>query len=198
LYDELDLVIIELETNPQFYYDDSEDDITHHVVSMLKMRNYLASQGTASGGSVDITVSAHDPSWTWIGEAKIYKTIDNLREGFLQLTTRYRNANPNFAARGLLAYTKREDPAGLLKDWEDEVTKQNLGGFTLDNCTRRGKLAFYTTHIDKSSGLPVKIRHCAICLYHLPEDKSGRTAQKYKARRQPAATATASSQQNSP
>jgi hypothetical protein len=183
LYDEMDIVISSLEENPQHYYDDNEDKITHSIVSMLKMRNYSATQGTTSGGNVDITVKCINPLWSWIGEAKIYASLKNLQEGFLQLTTRYRNASPVFASRGLLAYTKRPDPAAHLKEWDEHVTKLSLPDYTRSECTRRPGMAFITTHKDSSSGKPVKIRHNAIALHHLPEDRSGREAAKYKKRR---------------
>jgi hypothetical protein len=182
LYDELDLILTKLETNPQFYYSDDEDKITHSIVTMLQMRNYAATQGTTSGGNVDITVIGPNPQWSWIAEAKIYNSLTALREGFLQLTTRYRNANPIFADRALLAYTKRDDAAGHLKNWDDEVQNLGLINYSRSNCNRRGSLAFYTSHKDKSTSQTITIRHTAICLYHLPEDKSGRNAKKYKGR----------------
>lgn len=183
LYDELDMVISTLEENPQHHFDDNEDKITHSIVSMLKMRNYSATQGTTSGGNVDITVKCLNPMWSWIGEAKIYATLKNLSEGFLQLTTRYRNASPMFASRGLLAYTKRPDPTALLKEWDAHVAELNLAEYVRSECPRRPGLAFITTHRDSSSGQPVTIRHNAVALHHLPEDRSGRTAAKYKVRR---------------
>jgi hypothetical protein len=151
---------------------------------MLKMRNYSATQGTTNGGNVDITVKGHNPLWSWIGEAKIYASLKNLQEGFLQLTTRYRNASPIFASRGMLAYTKRPDPTAHLKEWDDEVAGQKLPDYSRADCTKRPGMAFLTTHKDASSGQPVKIRHNVIALHHLPEDRSGRTAKKYKARRE--------------
>jgi hypothetical protein len=182
LYDEMDIVINALESNPQHYYHDDEDKITHAIVSMLQMRNYNASQGTTSGGNVDITVNGPDAAWDWIGEAKIYKSLADLREGFLQLTTRYRNASPNYSCRGILAYTKRSDAAGHLATWNVEVSGMGLDEYDISACSKRGSLAFHTTHKDKSSGLPVKIRHNAVCLHHFPMDKSARGASKYKGR----------------
>lgn len=182
LYDDLDIVINELEANPQHYFDDEEDKITHVIVSMLRMRNHKASQGTTSGGNVDITVDGPQQGWNWIGEAKIYKSLTDLNEGFLQLTTRYRNASPNHSMRGIVAYTKRPKAAELLADWHAELVEKKLDGFASSACVRRGALAFHTTHKDHSTGLPVAIRHIAVCLHHLPKDKSGRSAAKYKGR----------------
>lgn len=179
LYDDMDLIIVNLESNPQFYSKDEEDRITHDIVTMLKMRNYAASQGTTSGGNVDLTVSGSNPAWSWIGEAKIFKSVTDLREGFLQLTTRYRTASPNYACAGILAYTKRINAAGCLHDWEEAIRGMELEDLEFSECTRRGKLAFYTTHKHEATGLPIKIRHNAISLHHLPKDKSGRTAAKH-------------------
>jgi hypothetical protein len=184
LYDEMDIVISTMEENPQHYYDDDEDKITHSIVSMLKMRNYSATQGTTNGGNVDITVKGSNPLWSWIGEAKIFSSISHLNEGFLQLTTRYRNASPIFAGRGILAYTKRPDPTVHLKEWDEHVRSLKLEDFSLSDCLKRPGYAFFTIHKDQSSGQLMKIRHNAIALNHLPEDRSGRTAAKYKARRQ--------------
>lgn len=183
LYDDMDIVISTLEENPQHYFEDEEDKITHSIVSMLKMRGYCATQGTTAGGNVDITVSGPKPLWSWIGEAKIYSSLTSLDEGLLQLTTRYRNISPLFASRGILAYTKRRDPTALLKEWDDHVQTKDLVGLVRIECEKRPGLAFITVHKDDASGQLVRIRHNSIALYHLPEDRSGRNAAKYKKRR---------------
>lgn len=181
LYDNIDKAIGKLEENPQFYEKVGEDKITHEIANMLSMAGYDARQGETSGGNVDLTVRGYKSAWSWIGEAKIYKTIDDLREGFLQLSTRYRNASPVHAKAGILAYTKRADAAACLRTWLEEISKMGLPDFSVAECARRGALAFYTTHKHEASGLPIHVRHTAICLYHLPKDGSGRNAQKYQA-----------------
>lgn len=180
LYDNIDRVIGKLEQNPQFYTLAEEDKITHEIANMLSMAGYDARQGETNGGNIDLTVKGYKSAWSWVGEAKIYKTIDNMREGFLQLATRYRNASPVNARAGILAYTKRADAAGCLKAWHEEISKMGLEGFSVAECPRRGPLAFYTTHKHEASGLPIHIRHAAVCLYHLPKDASGLQAQKYQ------------------
>jgi hypothetical protein len=180
LYDNIDKVIGKLEENPQFYEKVGEDKITHEIANMLSMAGYDACQGETSGGNVDLTVKGYKSAWSWVGEAKIYKTIDDLREGFLQLSTRYRNASPVHAKAGILAYTKRADAAACLKAWLEEICQMGLADFSVGECTRRGALAFYTTHKHEASGLPIHVRHSAVCLYHLPKDESGRNAQKYQ------------------
>jgi hypothetical protein len=181
LYDNIDKAIGKLEQNPQFYDAVGEDKITHEIANMLSMAGYDARQGETSGGNVDLTVQGYKSAWSWVGEAKIYKTIVDLQQGFLQLATRYRNASPVHAKAGILAYTKRADAAGLLKEWLEEISKMGLPDFSVEVCKRRGGLAFYSSHKHEASGLPIQVRHTAISLYHLPKDKSGLNAQKYQA-----------------
>lgn len=180
LYKDLDLVISELELNPQHYQNDCEDKLTAFIISMLKMKGYDASHGTTGGGSKDITVNGSAPSWSWIGEAKIYNSITDLREGFLQLSTRYRNVDPLKSCGGLLAYTRREYAADLMDKWKKAVGKIPLRNFRVCPCPSRDRLGFISVHDHISSGLPFEVRHLAICLYHRPLDKSGRTAKKYQ------------------
>lgn len=187
LYEEIDIVISKIERNPQFYYDDEEDKITHHIVTSLQDRNYDAEQGAAGGGSVDITVSGKEDLWSWIGEAKIYRSLKDLQEGYAQLTTRYRTASPNFNCRGMLVYIQRKDAAKLMKEWGEDLAKMGLDDYGRSNCSKRPMLAFFTTQKDASSGTPMLIRHNGICLYHIPEDKSGRNATKHITRRKAAA-----------
>jgi hypothetical protein len=181
LYDNIDKAIGKLEQNPQFYEEAEEDKITHEIANMLSMAGYDARQGETNGGNIDLTVKGYKSAWSWIGEAKIYKTIDNLREGFLQLSTRYRTASPVHAKAGILAYIKRKDAAGCLKVWLDEISTMGLDEFSVAQCGRRGALSFYTTHKHEASGLPIQVRHSAISLYHLPKDRSALAAQKYQA-----------------
>ncbi|WP_016834616.1 hypothetical protein [Herbaspirillum lusitanum] len=180
LYDDLDLVISKLESNPQYYADDGEDKITNAMANMLTMTYYDASHGSTAGGSVDLTVKGKNPLWTWIGEAKIFSSITDLKEGFLQLTTRYRTGSPNNSQGGILAFTKRPLAADLMRDWQNTVRDMSLPDFSERICERRSGLAFYTTHKHEASGIPFRIRHNAVSLYFHPKDKSGRAAAKYK------------------
>ncbi|WP_063800889.1 hypothetical protein [Burkholderia ubonensis] len=182
----LDYAITRLEENPQHHQNDNEDALTEKLVTSLQMAGYDATHGTSGGGSKDLTVRWKNPQWTWIGEAKKYKSLADVREGFLQLTTRYRTANPLFTRGALIAYTLRPKAATLLEEWIQEAanvaagTKVPLDNFRVEDCPLRPKLAYNSFHDHVATGLPCQIRHMAVVLYHLPEDKSGRTAQKYK------------------
>lgn len=180
-YDDLDLVVSQLESNPQLYRGDGEDKLTGIIVANLTLMGYAATHGTTGGGAKDFTVIGKNPTWSWIGEAKIFDSVANLREGFLQLITRYRNVNATKARGGLLAYTFRPKPAALLKGWIEEAQKMGLDNFKITDCSRRPGLAFHSEHEHEATGLPFDVRHLAIALYFQPKDKSGRTAKKFKA-----------------
>ncbi|WP_186057332.1 hypothetical protein [Burkholderia gladioli] len=184
----LDLAINALEENPQHHQTDNEDALTEKLITSLKMAGYDATHGTAGGGSKDLTVKWKNPQWTWIGEAKKFKTLNDVREGFLQLTTRYRTSNPLYTRGALIAYTFRPKASLLLKEWMNEAVvvaadaSVQLDNFRVENCSRRPLLAYNSSHDHVATGLPCQIRHIAVALYHLPQDKSGRTAKKYKAK----------------
>lgn len=181
VYDNIDKAFGKLEENPQHHSPEEvgEDKITNSIADMLVMAGFDARQGQTQGGNIDLTVKGKKSGWSWIGEAKIFRDTNALREGFLQLSTRYRNASPLKAQAGILAYTKRKNAAGCLAEWQAEVANMGLDGFSISPCSRRGQLAFYTIHNHEASGLPIRVRHTAIVLYHLPKDKSGLSAQKY-------------------
>ena len=185
-YEMLDYAIARLEENAQHHQGDSEDALTVKLTNLLQMAGFSATHGTTGGGNKDLTVSWLNPDWSWIGEAKKYKSLTDVKEGFLQLTTRYRNANPLYTRGGLIAYTFRPKAATLLKEWMDEAAKVanetnvKLDSFRVDECARRPKLAYNSYHDHVASGLECEIRHLVVALYHLPEDRSGRTAKKYR------------------
>ncbi|KAB0598080.1 hypothetical protein K8O84_10595 [Cupriavidus pauculus] len=189
-YQTLDFTIALIEENPQFQQDRSEDELTDQIVRSLKIAGYDVTQGTTGGGNKDITVKWRNPMWSWIGEAKIYKSIASLREGFLQLITRYRTSDPRHTQGGLIAYTFRPKAAQLLKEWMDEVvTVPEAEGIKVEQCNIKRDLAYITIHDHVATGLPCRIRHVSVALYFLPQDKSGRTAKKYARRRKAATTA---------
>ncbi|HGO6081719.1 TPA: hypothetical protein ACK3PA_006215 [Burkholderia cenocepacia] len=194
-YEVLDFAIARLQANPQHHQEDSEDGLTVKLMNLLEMAGFAVTTGTTGGGNKDLTVGWLNPEWTWIGEAKKFNSLTDVREGFLQLTTRYRNANPLYARGGLVAYTLRPKAAALLKEWMEEApnvandTKVKLDNFRVEDCKRRPGLAFNSFHTHVASGLECEIRHMAVVLYHLPEDKSGRTAKKYQPARNAASAA---------
>lgn len=184
LYKDIDLAVSELESNCQLMQDDSEDKLSGFIVSQLKRAGHNASLGTTGGGNKDLTVLGKQPTWSWIGEAKKYGSLTNLHEAMLQLVSRYKNVDATKNCGGILAYIFRPNARKLMDDWQVSVhkTKTNLEGLKITACQQRKNLAFYTTHNHSSSGLPVTIRHIGISLHFAPQDKSARSAKKYKAK----------------
>ncbi len=183
LHSDLDQIVREMEREPNRHSDADEDGLTYHVATALRQRFYSAHQGKSSGGSVDLTVTGRRPAFSWTGEAKIFNTLTAVRQGFLQLDTRYRPADIENAKVGMLIYINRPKAANLMGEWREEMEKMGLAAMTTSDCAQRPNMAFYSFHAANYSGLPVSTRHMGVALYHLPEDKSGLTAKKYKKRR---------------
>jgi len=182
LYEDIDIAIVELESNPQLMQGDEEDKLSAFIISQLKRAGYSASLGTTGGGNKDITVLGREPSWSWIGEAKIYRSVTNLHEAFLQLATRYRNADPTKACGGVLAYIFRPKARQLMIEWKSAVgeTVMELNDFTISPCDQKSDMTFYTSHEHVSSGMPFKVKHIGVNLHFQPLDKSARSAKKYR------------------
>lgn len=178
LYDDLDFALSGLELNPQFHQKSDEDSISQFIIQGIR-GFYRVTQGATGGGNKDITVEGRERSWMWIGEAKIYKSVTDLREGWLQLTTRYKHADPQKNAAALLAYTFRPDAVKQLCTWRTSLRKQKVAGYQEASCARRKSLAFYSTHKHQDSGCPMRVRHIAINLSFGPKDKSARKSKKH-------------------
>lgn len=179
LMEDLDAVFRDMESNPQFHYEEGEDRITYHVATMLKQKGYRTAQGQFNGGSVDLTVEGLLEGHKWTGEAKIFRALDNLNEGWLQLETRYRPADYEHAYAGMLIYIQRSNPAALVADWRAFLKAKGLPNFNDSACASRPHLAFYSVHQPKFSGISMQVRHMGLAINHKPEDKSARNSKKY-------------------
>lgn len=178
LYEDLDAILHGFQANPQSYQSNSEDVTTHIVVMNLNQIGYNASHNKQSGGNVDLTVqsSANLGAHSWIGEAKIYKSIADPREGFLQLSSRYKPASGNYNhnCQGLLLYIYRPNCLGLMSDWRSELSTklhQNCGQSDDDF---KNPFAFNSEYIH-DSGLKLYVRHVGVNLHFHPTDKSARS-----------------------
>lgn len=174
LYEEIQSVILVLQSNPQRRTDDCEDRLTDELVSNLSTAGYTATHGRSAGGHVDITVACGD--FTWIGEAKKYHSTTAVYEGFLQLTTRYRPANGNFEQNqgGLLIYiTDNPDAKKLMNDWLVALREKAIDGYSYSDCSDH-YLSFISQHKHEVTGEPFIVRHIPLLLYFDPKDKSGR------------------------
>lgn len=183
LHDDIDEIVKLMEANPQRHNQDGEDKLTFFIASMLKQRHYRAELGIAKGGSLDLNVEGHEEDFVWTCEAKIFNSIPAVREGFLQLSERYRPADIAKAKAGMLIYINRPDSSGLMATWMSELQSMAIADLALQPCTTRPKLAFFSQHTARHSGLPMHVRHMSVTLFQDPIDKSGLAAKKHKAAR---------------
>jgi hypothetical protein len=179
LHLDLDEIIKSMESNPQHHASDDEDTLSYFVASMLTRHQYRANRGVTRGGNVDVTVEGRRDDFVWTAEAKIYRSLTAVREGFLQLQTRYSPADLVNDSCGLLIYIKKPDAATLLHEWRVELQKMGFEEMVTEDCPIRPRLAFLSSHKSRRSGLQSKTRHMSISLFQDPLDKSGLSAQKH-------------------
>lgn len=184
LKDDLLAAVLRLERNPQLHWEESEDETTMHIVDMLSVMGYGASQSNV-GGNVDLVVELQrQQRFMWLGEAKKFGDVGDLREGFLQLSTRYRPqiADDGQLHGGLIAYLRRPNAVKCVKSWREHLPTV-IAGCAIEDCERRGAIGFVSSHAHESTGLPLRVWHVCAVLHHDPLDASGRSAQKYQERR---------------
>lgn len=168
LYEDIDSLIFDMQAGREIRQNDSEDRLTADILGGLKRLGYFATHDSKSGGHVDLSVLLGEHSW--IGEAK---KDGVLREGLLQLTTRYVSASGNFLHNegGLIAYlVETSDARGVLDRWK---TMLEAEGHTCVDCGKN-LLAIFSDHKLTGSGTPFKVRTMAVALFHSPSDRSGR------------------------
>ncbi len=171
LYEDIDDIFDQMARSKCYMQEDSEDRITSELVSNLRMLSYNATHDTMSGGHVDLLVEIK--KFCWIGEAKFSKGPVELREGFLQLTTRYSNGNPSNDCGGLLIYIINKNARETMSNWKNSLYESKVAeDLTISDCDSN-VLAFFSTHTHETTGLPYKVRHIPLLLYFNPQDSSG-------------------------
>lgn len=182
LYDDVVAVVSMLEENPHQYVDDTEDQTTQRLVDMLKCMGYTAYHNAQAGGNVDLTVEMTRRNFRWIAEAKKFGDVGDLREGYLQLATRYKPgvAADGVAHGGLLAYLRRPDAKGKMQGWKAHfLTLPIAVASKTTSCGRRGELGFISEHPHRDYGVPLRVWHVCVMLNFEPKDASARSAKRY-------------------
>lgn len=180
---DLDDALKRLENNPQHHARETEDETTQHIVDIMEAIGYVASHNKQAGGNVDITIENKRRGYVWIAEAKKFDDVGDLREGYLQLATRYTpQMGPDGKLHGgLLAYLRRPDASTHMNSWKEHLLAQPVAvGATVEDCKIRLALGFLSEHKHASVGIPIRVWHVCVLLHFKPEDKSGRTAKKYQ------------------
>lgn len=183
LYDDLQLVIERLEENPQDFPDEPEDATTKRIADILWGMQYTASHNLAAGGNVDLTVAITRLNFKWIAEAKKFGSVTDMREGYLQLSTRYKPGmgSNGIMYGGMIGYLRRPDAAAHMKSWRDALPAvPGAEKSVLADCARRYALGFQSEHTHADFGVPLRVWHNCVVLTFQPQDKSGRTAKRYQ------------------
>lgn len=181
LYDDLKTIIERLEENPQDFLEESEDATTQRLLDIAYGFGYTSRQ-MKKGGNVDITIEISRLKFSWIGEAKKFGDVGDLREGYLQLSTRYRGMMEQDGRMhgGLIGYLRRPNAKECMDSWEAHFsTLPAAAGNVRTACSRRGPLAFISEHLHQDFGTPLRVWHNCVVLHASPKDRSGRAAQKY-------------------
>jgi hypothetical protein len=181
LYDDIRDAISFISLSPQHFLKESEDATTIRLMGVLIGKGYRCHQ-TNAGGNIDISVENIKLAYRWIGEAKKFESLSKLSEGYLQLATRYiPGVDENGTGYGgLIAYLRRPNAAKLMIDWQNEFKAMDVAnGCSIQSCTRLPGLAFNSEHMHEGSGLPFRVWHLCVQLFHHPKDKSARGSAKY-------------------
>ena len=173
--DEISGCIQQLECNPEHHCNKGEDEVTISIRDMLVMKGVDAEHDVQHGGHVDLFIK--QGSWKYHAEAKIYKGLVNSYEGWLQLTTRYASGNPCNKGCILLYLQKHAGTLDVMNDWKGHV-EGKVEDINVDFCSVN-PLSLVSSHTLERTGLPYYIRHIPVSLYFKPQDKSGKSSQKY-------------------
>ncbi len=181
LYDDLMIAIERLEQSPHLYMEECEDATTQRLLDIMHGMNYGAYHNLQLGGNVDLTIELRPGAYKWIGEAKRFTSIGDMREGYLQLSSRYKPGSGSVSKvhGGLLGYLRRPNAAACMNSWRDHYVKEVMADSSVSACERRGPLAFFSEHSHSSMGLPFRVWHVCIVLHFEPEDKSARSSKRH-------------------
>jgi len=172
LYREVDRALKGMQDAAHEFLDCSEDALTHILLIGLRGARYRASAKTVRG-NVDIVVESDDEEFRWLGEAKKFTGSHvHIKEGFLQLMTRYTDGTDG--AAGLLVYVNQTSCAKVVAKWRERVRAAEFA--TVDTQDDSRPLTFRSTHTHEVSGLPVTVRHHVVPMRFTPKDKSARNS----------------------
>ena len=190
LYDDIDLIVTDLERSSNKYYCDDEDKITNIIALSLRMKGYDATEQTNSNGTVDLTIRDNTRKFTWLAEAKRGYSLNSVFEGLLQLVTRYIKREEH---AGLLIYHQKQGAMKFLSDWHTYLSSGTYRNYTkvqerideCDKCFRLSPVAysmiptenshFFDFTAVKPNDGQVQIRCFIADLYFNPMDKSAGT-----------------------
>lgn len=180
LYRNIDEIVSELLSNSEDFINAEEDYISNSICRSLVDRRFSAVREVQENGRADIRVKKG--SFKWIAEAKRATSMTNVREGFLQLLTRYSKGEGNATSGGLFIYIQGEKnkEADFMHKWVNkELVEQRVVKIMESNPCALKPTCMITTLVHPGSLNVYKLRNMPISFFHNPQDKSGRKAKKY-------------------
>lgn len=170
LTEDVDILVGLIESDAKDFGSATEDEITRELVRLLKARCYHATHDSDEGGHVDVRVASPDGRFSWLGEAKIYRSNSYLDAGMEQLINRYVKGTPGNNAGALLVYVQVERCAERLAEWKafHENQSEKYEDLVVTPCATRPGLAFYSEFVLPriGKGAPkYRVRHLAVSLY---------------------------------
>jgi len=106
-------------------------------------------------------------SYRWLGEAKIHESYEWLLKGLKQLLGRYATGRED--GPGLLVYIKGSNAQAVLDKWRRRIEAGNECDLkSTADADKAEKLAFWSIHTHKGSGLEIRTKHLGVSLYHKP------------------------------
>jgi hypothetical protein len=166
--DAIDCIALEFGETPHHRSDRDEDGLTIDVVTSLNHMGLQATHDEDIGGHCDIVVRGED-GFLWLAEAKIHNAYDWLAKGYQQITTRYSTGMPGQDAGALIIYCKAANVKGIMDKWREHFAGLFSDAVIVD--CEKSALSFISTVTHARSGLPFRLRHIPISVWHDPKDK---------------------------
>lgn len=184
LYPQIDEIVSDMISSSEDFANANEDYISNKICSSLNDRKFNAVREARENGNADIRVKLG--SFKWIAEAKRATSITNVREGLLQLLTRYSKGEGNATSGGLFIYIQGTDEREgiFMRKWiNNELPKIHASTvikiISTTPCSFK-PTCYISNLIHPDSKNDYKLRHMPIGFFHNPKDKSARKSQKYK------------------
>jgi hypothetical protein len=169
--DAVDYIAVEFAETPHHRKDRDEDGLTLDIVTSLKHMGFQATHDEDIGGHCDIVVRGRD-NFMWLAEAKIHKAYDWLAKGYQQITARYSTGQQGQDAGALVIYCKAENVKAIMEQWSKHFAETFPDAVTV--VCEKSPLALVTTINHPRTGLPYRIRHIPISVWHDPQDGKAR------------------------
>lgn len=158
----------EMIRSSNYFQEQSEDQITFHIISHFKGWGFGARHDVMIGGHVDISIEYED--YLWLAEAKIHKDYMNLQRGWEQLNSRYSTGMKDEDRGAFLIYNFNTDALNVTNEWRSRLKEfypdLNIAPYDEQD------LDFRTVGKHVKSGRDYFVTHYNIPLHFDPKDRN--------------------------